>query len=67
MAKKKVTEQCPHCDEEVTIIWDVREYGYKAYCPVCGEKLMLCSECQSGKNPPICNYYSETDSCRHDR
>lgn len=66
MAKKKVTEQCSNCDEEVTIMWDVREYGYKAYCPVCGEKLMLCSECRGGKKPPICNYDSGTDSCRYD-
>ena len=56
-----VTEYCPECETEVTMQWDVRELGYKAFCPHCGKRLMLCSECQFIDG---CDYDSETDSCR---
>ena len=41
-----VTEFCPHCETEIEMSWDVRVLGYKAYCPVCGQRLMLCDACQ---------------------
>lgn len=56
-----VTEYCPECETEVTMQWDVRALGYKAFCPHCGKRLMLCSECQFIDG---CDYDSETDSCR---
>lgn len=40
-----VTECCPHCDTESTLMWSVEEHGYEIYCPVCGKKIMLCSMC----------------------
>lgn len=40
-----VTEYCPHCDTESTLMWSVEEHGYQIYCPVCGKKIMLCSDC----------------------
>lgn len=40
-----VTEWCPHCDKEQTFLWDVEKKGYQAFCPSCGENIMLCSEC----------------------
>lgn len=40
-----VTEYCPHCDTESTLMWSVEEHGYEIYCPVCGKKIMLCSMC----------------------
>lgn len=40
-----VTEVCPHCETEVTFAWDVEEFGYNAFCPVCGKRLMMCSQC----------------------
>lgn len=40
-----VTECCPHCDTESTLMWSVEEHGYEIYCPVCGQKIMLCSMC----------------------
>lgn len=40
-----VTECCPHCDTESTLMWSVEEHGYEIYCPVCGKKIMLCSDC----------------------
>lgn len=40
-----VTEYCPHCDRETTVLWDVEQNGYQIYCPNCGETIMLCSMC----------------------
>lgn len=58
----EVTEMCPSCGHEVTIIWDTEKDGYKAYCPHCGERLMLCSACHDDGHG--CDYDSETDKCR---
>ena len=59
-----VTEWCPHCENEVEMRWDVETFGYKAFCPVCGKRLMLCDECRhSGEGS--CDYDNKTDSCRH--
>lgn len=41
----EVTECCPHCDREITVLWDVEQNGYQIYCPNCGETIMLCSMC----------------------
>ena len=68
MGKYEVTEWCPHCESEITMTWDVQSMGYKAFCPVCGERLMLCDECQhsgpNGEYTDRCNYDSKTDT-RH--
>ncbi len=63
-----VIELCQNCDTEVEMVWDVKKYGYKAFCPHCGERLMLCDECQHGdvEDADNCDYNSETDSCRFD-
>ena len=62
-----VTEVCPHCESEITMEWNVKTLGYKAYCPVCGNRLMLCDECQHGKPGHICDYDSNKDTCRFNR
>ena len=64
-----VVEVCPHCDMEVEMKWSVEMFGYKAYCPYCGQRLMLCDECQhpNGKYEDNCDYCTETDSCRFNR
>lgn len=64
-----VTELCPNCDTEVEMRWDVEMFGYKAYCPYCGQRLMLCGECQhpNGEYEDNCDYCTETDSCRFNR
>lgn len=59
-----VTETCPHCMSEVEMYWNTEALGYKAFCPVCGERLMLCDECLHS-NDPRCDYCSKTDSCKH--
>ena len=55
------TEECPTCREEVTIEWDVKKDGYTAFCPKCGNRLMMCSECFMEINH--CDFDSSTDTC----
>ena len=62
IAEYEITEVCPHCENEITMQWDVSELGYKAYCPVCGKRLMLCTACH--EDGYACDYDTDTDSCR---
>lgn len=70
---EQVVELCPSCGNEVKMYWDVREDGYKAYCPYCGERLMLCDECKRsvtdkyGCAVGVCDYSDKNDSCIHNR
>lgn len=57
---REVTEGCPSCEKEVTLRWDTVRDGLKAYCPYCGGRLMLCSECDE-----CCDFDTQTDSCRY--
>lgn len=71
MLEKEVTEVCPHCEEEITMIWDTETMGFHAFCPVCGERLMLCDECrhtvcQDGE-PHNCDYDKATDTCHRQK
>lgn len=69
--KYEVVEFCPNCDNEIVMSWNVKERGYKAFCPVCGNLLMLCTECcheatednPNGECIVNCNW-SEADGCR---
>lgn len=58
-----VTEYCPHCENEIEMRWNTSELGFEARCPVCGERLMLCDECQHLDSPVSCDWNKETDSC----
>ncbi len=64
-----VTEYCNNCETEITMEWNVKVLGYKAYCPVCGERLMLCDECQhpNGEFDDRCDYDSATCTCKHSK
>jgi len=57
----RVTEYCPHCNEEITVEWGVKENGYQAFCARCGFKLMLCSECLYEED--LCDWNSEKGYC----
>lgn len=62
-----VDEVCPGCMSEIEMRWIPEIMGYKAYCPVCGSRLMLCDACShrnGGKFTDDCDYDCETDSCR---
>lgn len=70
LEENHVTEYCPNCETEIEMVWNVEQFGYKAYCPVCGERLMLCDECQHGPDGEFldrCNYDYGTDSCRYNQ
>lgn len=61
-----VTEYCPNCESEVEMVWNTETDGFKAFCPHCGKRLMLCDECKhSGTSS--CNYSRDTDSCRYNK
>ena len=38
-------ETCPHCDSAIPVIIDDSCFEYQFNCPVCGEKMMLCTLC----------------------
>ena len=59
----EVYELCPHCGNEAGLLWDIKKYGLHAFCPDCGERLMLCSECPATTDHTKCDYDSETDKC----
>lgn len=58
-----VTELCPHCESEIEMRWNTDTSGYKAFCPVCGGRLMLCDECLHSEDNRGCDYDTETDKC----
>lgn len=61
-----VTEVCPHCDSEIEMRWDTDTQGFKAFCPVCGKRLMLCDECRHAGCGP-CDYDSQSDTCKFNK
>ena len=67
MSNNEVTEWCPNCDHEVTMRWDIHADGYKAFCPHCGNVLMLCDEClhHEGKNRSKCDWDDKAGTCKH--
>ena len=71
MVRTEVTEVCPHCEEEITMIWDTESMGFHAFCPVCGKRLMLCDECQhtvcQDGEPHNCDYDKATDTCHRQK
>lgn len=65
-----VAEWCPNCNTEIEMAWDVEVLGYKAYCPVCGKRLMLCDACQhtpDGEYTDDCDYNTVKDTCKYNR
>lgn len=67
LEKNMVAEYCANCENEIQMRWNVATDGYQAYCPVCGNRLMLYDECMYS-NPDesytgYCDYSTQTDSC----
>ena len=63
-----VTELCSNCEREVEIHgWDTERDGYQAFCPYCGEVLMLCDECRHSEQRQPCDFDADTGLCRHRR
>ena len=63
MKTTEVTEMCPHCQNEVTVQWDVEKDGYELYCPYCGFPIMLCSMCDA-RDGKVCDW-EEIKGCKH--
>ena len=67
MAKKEVVERCSECDNEVILQWDTEIDGFEIACPYCGEKLMLCDECQhtilEDGEVHDCDWCADTKTC----
>lgn len=63
-----VTEVCPHCENEIEMRWNTDTQGFKAFCPVCGRRLMLCDECLHDENDSrSCDYNSHDNACRRNK
>lgn len=58
-----VTECCPHCDTEVTVKWLPSEDGHSIYCPKCGTRIMLCSECPAIDDGFTCDWTEDKVPC----
>lgn len=58
-----VVERCSNCESENEMVWDVETRGFSAFCPVCGNPLMLCDACQHTEKIRSCDYNSETGMC----
>ena len=59
-----VTEFCSNCDREIEIHgWDTENDGFQAYCPYCGDGLMLCDECHQEAGGDVCDYDMKTGTC----
>ncbi len=64
---EEIWEYCPNCETEIGLLWDLEMLGYKAFCPSCGERLMLCDACQHRSDDRFlddCNYSGDSNSCR---
>lgn len=64
--RKTVVEVCAFCGVENEMVWDIDELGYEAFCPVCGNKMMLCDECmhsedEMNENGNHCDYGEHED------
>ena len=65
-----VSEFCSNCETEIEMRWNVTTLGYRAFCPVCGKRLMLCDTCQhpeGGTRGQNCDYSIAKDCCRHNK
>lgn len=58
-----VTECCPHCDTEVSVKWDIFKDGHSIYCPNCGKRIMLCSDCPSIDDEFTCDWTEDKIPC----
>ena len=58
-----VTESCPHCDTEISVKWLPSEDGHSIYCPKCGKRIMLCSECPARDGDMECDWLDKEPPC----
>lgn len=66
IVNNEVAEQCPECNNEVWLKWDVAHDGYTIYCPYCGYRMKLCSMCDV-RDGGKCDWSSVTGECKNDK
>lgn len=66
IVNNEVAEQCPECNNEVWLKWDVAHDGYTVYCPYCGYRMKLCSMCDV-RDGGKCDWNSKTGECKNDK
>ena len=59
----EIMEQCPYCENEAALHWDVEKDGHQVFCPNCGKPMMLCSMCDA-RDGAVCDW-KEGEGCRH--
>ena len=62
LADGYIVEWCDNCRTQIVMLWDVEKDGRKAFCPHCGNVLMLCDSCQGE-----CDYNYGSDICKEMR
>ena len=59
----EIMEQCPYCENEAALHWDVEKDGHQVFCPNCGKPMMLCSMCDA-RDGAVCDW-KEGEGCKH--
>lgn len=59
LAEGYVVAFCKHCETQAVMIWEPETEGCLAFCPHCGERMMLCDYCEGE-----CDYNYGTDVCK---
>lgn len=54
-----IVEWCCHCESQIVMLWNPERDGLSAFCPVCGNRMMLCDSCQGE-----CDYNYGNDTCK---
>lgn len=54
-----IVEWCVNCERQTVMLWNIKEDGLTAFCPYCGQKMMLCEQCTGD-----CDYSYGFDICK---
>lgn len=63
LRKYEVVEFCPHCEYEAAVYWDVEREGHSIFCPYCGKRIMLCSQCPERDGEMQCDWQENKTPC----
>ena len=68
LESRNINEICPHCNNVIHMMWNIKDNGCQAFCPHCGKVLILCDECchENGECSVDCDW-RESVGCKHYR